>query len=206
MSKKYQIEGKNYKFDNTAFKKLVDKVAAEKFDGSKRKVYIDFCKFTDRIDDSYKTIAKWYESTNGPVNNIDLDYIAQYFTVPISDFLIEDNIKKEKAMDKNVFNDVKADKIVKFNEIQKSEFIKIKNMILDYIYSFYSPYQTDIDLQLDIVNQENAPCFELENPSGYWVNRMLNKKPHMVPDQYFTENEISIIKDAIENEEKIMNL
>lgn len=209
MSKrKYRISGKSFDFNNAKFKSLIENFAkANKI--SKRKVYM---MLTDKLGlafDSYKSIEKWASTDVGPNNEQYFDDIAIFFNVSYYDFLDEIEVKKEISMNNINYNKelkTKENSVAKkFNEIQIQEFMRIKNFVLDYLYTYYSPYMNDMWEQEKIEDDFGYNLLDFISTNDI-AERMLCKKSNIDAKNYFSTEELDEIKLAMENQERYYEL
>ena len=200
--KKYKIDGKYYDFNNKKFKEIVKKFSA-KNNKSKRRIFIDFVEYCGLHFDSYKTIEKWESRDVGPKDKTFFKSIVEFFKVDPEDFLDEvkdynkNKIEGAKEMYYKKFgsNDTKLEQtnIKKFNSVQISEFIRIKDCILNYLYTYYSSYMTDID----VFAPEDDKC----TPILQIVRRLYDTKDYIKANKCFSKEEMEEIKKAIEIQE-----
>lgn len=200
MSKKiYNVGSKQFRFNNEKFRKLCEKYAKDKYNGSKRKVYMGMAKkWYDEID-AYKTIENWATRNNGPRDATYFDDIAEFFNVSIFDFLDEMKNDEENEMNNKIINKTNDyennTEIIKFNSVQIDEFLRIKNFVLNFLYTYYSSYMTDCDLAY----YDRDGCeFYMQDV----VYRLLRKNNIISPNEYFTDDELKEIEMAIINEEE----
>ena len=209
MSKKqYKIEGKMYDFNNGKFKRLVEKYAKD-YKISKRQVYIKMAEFLDLSPDvdAYKRIEKWSMTDSRPNDDGYCADIAKFFNCPTSEFLDESKNEKGENMTKNIVKpereNIKNDE-KKFNQIQILEFMKIKDFILNYLYTYYSAYMVDMWEEEKINDELNTDGFDIV--LGNATNRIFQNNNKFDVNEYFTENDIKEIKTAIEIQDKYQEL
>ena len=204
MSKrKYRISGKSFDFNDAKFKSLIENFSkANKI--SKRKVYMMLTEKLRLAFDSYKSIEKWASTDVGPNSESYFDDIASFFNTSWYAFLNEIQNEKEEKMIENTtdkkINEKAATNVKKFNSVQTAEFLKIKNFILDFLYTYYSSYISDVNEQEKIHNVFGKDFFY--GIVGEVAERMVKKQFYINPKEYFTNEELKEIKIAIENQEK----
>lgn len=209
MSKrKYRIRGKSFDFNNVKFKSLIENFAkVNKI--SKRKVYMMLTERLGLAFDSYKTIEKWASTDVGPSNEQYFEDIAIFFNVSYFDFLDEIEVKKEISMNNINYNKELKTKensaAKKFNEIQIQEFMRIKNFVLDYLYTYYSPYMNDMWEQEKIEDDFGYNLLDSISTNDI-AERMLGEKSHIDAKNYFSTEELAEIKLAVENQERYHEL
>ena len=199
----FRIETKDgykyFRFNNEKFNKLVDDYAKSK-GIKKNKVHIELVDKFGTSMDFIKTIQKWSEGKSGPSDERYFNDIAKFFNVSLWDFLDEIKDNKEEKMVVKVENNIQNTNIEKFNYVQIHEFIRIKNFILDYLYTFYASIMADADELMGL------DSFELGFIAPVAASRILKKESPFDMKKAFSSSEMGEIKIAYENQEKFESL
>ena len=133
MSKKYEIEGKQYQFNYKKFAELVDNKAKEQ-GWSKIWIFKEIAQYLHwNIDDNVNKIYRWSRGLNAPVDLTIIRDISNYFKVEFSQLLTVNEKGKIKMNSEN-----KTGVRTPLKKFQQEELLKVKDAILDYVYDNYT--------------------------------------------------------------------
>lgn len=133
MSKKYEIDGKQYQFNYKKFGELVDNRAKEQ-ECRKIWIYKEIAQYLHwNIDDNVNKIYRWSRGLNAPVDITIVKDVSDFFGVDFSQLLM---IKEKGNIKMN--NENKEGIVAPLKKYQQEELLKVKEAILDYVYDNYT--------------------------------------------------------------------
>ena len=186
MSKNYEIEGKLYRFNTKKFAELVNNKAKEQ-NCKNTWIFKEINRYLHPgIDNDGNKVYRWYKGINDPVDFTYVKDISNFFGVDHNQFLITAEKGEVKMNNENKVNDV-----ISLKKYQQEELLKIKDAILDYMYSNYTSAFWD-----DYIGES----FDGRS----LVDRLIDKRKRFNVDEYFSNEELIEIDEERKIEDEAL--
>lgn len=232
MSKIYIYKEKECRFSNNAFKELFEK--DKELKGYKHskfalgKIANAICMAGIQREDRMR---QWFKNS-GPDDISIIENLAKYFNVETEKLLIFEKNKEYENMEEIKNNEKSYSEFYnkKLNEVQKREFLEIKDMVLDYVYENYTATMWDDwyylnttsdskesvnndpkdkkELSIDICEMvvDNIAPFDECEVCDFESKVLSNSLNKMICDKYFTNEEVKkIIEERRIEKESLLN-